>query len=199
VTTPGSSYEGGELSCALVHAFGAVMDNPDLLAYPLSSTSAVAWKPVLNAQTRLQIGEGGDLLAPFDDIGTAAVDPQSARAVRGPGVADLHPVRSLDLSRNEFATFCRWISCTRVSHPVAPPDSRSTRPASSPPWRRGRWTGVADPAGGRSRAPGQPWPTGTPANGLFVSPKTVDVHLSRVFAKFGISTRAAIRDHLDGA
>ncbi len=31
VTTPGSIHEGGELGYALVHAFGAVMDNPDLL------------------------------------------------------------------------------------------------------------------------------------------------------------------------
>ena len=33
VTTPGSIHEGGELGYALVHAFGAVMDNPDLLAF----------------------------------------------------------------------------------------------------------------------------------------------------------------------
>jgi xylulose-5-phosphate/fructose-6-phosphate phosphoketolase len=30
--TPGSIHEGGELGYALVHAFGAVLDNPDLLA-----------------------------------------------------------------------------------------------------------------------------------------------------------------------
>ncbi|WP_316668672.1 phosphoketolase family protein [uncultured Propionibacterium sp.] len=32
VTTPGSIHEGGELGYALSHAFGAVFDNPDLLA-----------------------------------------------------------------------------------------------------------------------------------------------------------------------
>ncbi|MCF2706858.1 phosphoketolase family protein [Arcanobacterium haemolyticum] len=32
VTTPGSIHEGGELGYALVHAFGAVFDNPDLLS-----------------------------------------------------------------------------------------------------------------------------------------------------------------------
>ncbi len=32
VTTPGSIHEGGELGYALIHAFGAVMDHPDLLA-----------------------------------------------------------------------------------------------------------------------------------------------------------------------
>ncbi len=32
VTTPGSIHEGGELGYVLVHAFGAVMDNPALLA-----------------------------------------------------------------------------------------------------------------------------------------------------------------------
>ena len=31
VTTPGSIHEGGELGYSLVHAFGAVFDNPDLL------------------------------------------------------------------------------------------------------------------------------------------------------------------------
>jgi xylulose-5-phosphate/fructose-6-phosphate phosphoketolase len=31
VTTPGSVHEGGELGYVLVHAFGSVMDNPDLL------------------------------------------------------------------------------------------------------------------------------------------------------------------------
>jgi len=32
VPTPGSIHEGGELGYVLLHAFGAVMDNPDLLA-----------------------------------------------------------------------------------------------------------------------------------------------------------------------
>jgi xylulose-5-phosphate/fructose-6-phosphate phosphoketolase len=32
VTTPGSIHEGGELGYVLVHAFGSVFDNPDLLA-----------------------------------------------------------------------------------------------------------------------------------------------------------------------
>src|SRR5256885_12324714 len=31
-TTPGSIHEGGELGYVLTHAFGAVFDNPDLLA-----------------------------------------------------------------------------------------------------------------------------------------------------------------------
>ncbi len=32
VTTPGSIHEGGELGYVLIHAFGSVMDNPDLLS-----------------------------------------------------------------------------------------------------------------------------------------------------------------------
>ena len=32
VPTPGSIHEGGELGYALVHAFGAVFDNPELVA-----------------------------------------------------------------------------------------------------------------------------------------------------------------------
>ena len=31
--TPGSFHEGGELGYSLVHAFGAVLDNPDLVAF----------------------------------------------------------------------------------------------------------------------------------------------------------------------
>jgi xylulose-5-phosphate/fructose-6-phosphate phosphoketolase len=33
VTTPGSIHEGGELGYVLTHAFGAVMDNPELVAF----------------------------------------------------------------------------------------------------------------------------------------------------------------------
>ncbi len=32
MTTPGSIHEGGELGYVLMHAFGAVFDNPDLVA-----------------------------------------------------------------------------------------------------------------------------------------------------------------------
>src|SRR5207249_2839756 len=31
--TPGSIHEGGELGCALAHAYGAAFDNPDLLVF----------------------------------------------------------------------------------------------------------------------------------------------------------------------
>ena len=37
--TPGSINEGGELGYSLLHAYGAVFDNPDLLA---SASSAMA-------------------------------------------------------------------------------------------------------------------------------------------------------------
>ncbi len=39
VTTPGSIHEGGELGYVLVDAFGAVMDNPDLLVVAGSATA----------------------------------------------------------------------------------------------------------------------------------------------------------------
>lgn len=38
VTTPGSIHEGGELGYVLVHAFGSVMDNPDLLTIAVVGT-----------------------------------------------------------------------------------------------------------------------------------------------------------------
>ena len=37
--TPGSIHEGGELGYSLAHAFGAVFDNPDLLASAWSATA----------------------------------------------------------------------------------------------------------------------------------------------------------------
>jgi xylulose-5-phosphate/fructose-6-phosphate phosphoketolase len=45
--TPGSINEGGELGYALLHAYGAVFDNPDLLACCMrmarSSTTRICW------------------------------------------------------------------------------------------------------------------------------------------------------------
>jgi len=38
--TPGSIHEGGELGYALVHAYGAALDNPDLLMPPASVAGA---------------------------------------------------------------------------------------------------------------------------------------------------------------
>ena len=47
--TPGSIHEGGELGYSLLHAYGAVFDNPDLMS---AASSAMAkrrperWPPV---------------------------------------------------------------------------------------------------------------------------------------------------------
>ena len=38
--TPGSINEGGELGYSIAHAFGAVFDNPDLIATVVSSATA---------------------------------------------------------------------------------------------------------------------------------------------------------------
>ncbi len=53
VTTPGSIHEGGELGYVLVHAFGAVFDNPDLIAVAVvgdgeaeTGPLAASWKSV---------------------------------------------------------------------------------------------------------------------------------------------------------
>jgi xylulose-5-phosphate/fructose-6-phosphate phosphoketolase len=40
--TPGSFHEGGELGYSLVHAFGAVLDNPDLVAFCVIGDGEVA-------------------------------------------------------------------------------------------------------------------------------------------------------------
>lgn len=53
VTTPGSIHEGGELGYVLVHAFGSVMDNPDLMTIAVvgdgeaeTATLEGSWKGV---------------------------------------------------------------------------------------------------------------------------------------------------------
>ena len=49
VTTPGSIHEGGELGYVLVHAFGAVMDNPDLIALAVVGDGEAETSPLEGA------------------------------------------------------------------------------------------------------------------------------------------------------
>ncbi len=44
--TPGSIHEGGELSYALSHAAGAVLDNPDVITFPVWCQVTVKVKQV---------------------------------------------------------------------------------------------------------------------------------------------------------
>ena len=64
VPTPGSIHEGGELGYVLVHAFGAVMDNPDLIALAV-------------------VGDGEAETGPLEDPGRASSTPRgTARCSR---------------------------------------------------------------------------------------------------------------------
>jgi len=54
VTTPGSIHEGGELGYVLVHAFGAVMDNPD----------CSPWRSSVTAKRRLDRSRGRGRASP---------------------------------------------------------------------------------------------------------------------------------------
>ncbi|MGV9378743.1 phosphoketolase family protein [Nonomuraea sp. NPDC003707] len=46
VPTPGSIHEGGELGYLLLHAFGAVMDNPDLIALAMVGDGEAETSPL---------------------------------------------------------------------------------------------------------------------------------------------------------
>ena len=54
VTTPGSIHEGGELGYVLMHAFGAVFDNPDLLAVAVVGDGEAETAPLAGSWQGIQ-------------------------------------------------------------------------------------------------------------------------------------------------
>ena len=62
--TPGSIHEGGELGYALVHAYGAVFDSPDLIALCVIGDGEAS--RVGGIQDQIIDGENGVLVDPFD-------------------------------------------------------------------------------------------------------------------------------------
>ncbi len=71
VPTPGSIHEGGELGYVLMHAFGAVMDNPDLLVTAVVETES-------QKQARSQAA-GRALISSTDTRWRGPADPASER------------------------------------------------------------------------------------------------------------------------
>jgi xylulose-5-phosphate/fructose-6-phosphate phosphoketolase len=80
VTTPGSIHEGGELGYVLVHAFGAVMDNPDLLAVAVVGDGEAETGPLEGAW------KGVSFLNPVHDGAVLPVLHLNGAKISGPTV-----------------------------------------------------------------------------------------------------------------
>ena len=92
VTTPGSIHEGGELGYVLVHAFGAVMDNPDLLALAVVGDGEAETGPLEGAW------KGVSFLNPARDGAVLPILHLNGAKISGPtvlGRKDPAEVRSL--------------------------------------------------------------------------------------------------------
>ncbi|MFI5958685.1 phosphoketolase [Cryptosporangium sp. NPDC051539] len=92
VTTPGSIHEGGELGYVLVHAFGAVMDNPSLLALAVVGDGEAETGPLEGAW------KGISFLNPARDGAVLPVLHLNGAKISGPTVLarkDPAEVRSL--------------------------------------------------------------------------------------------------------
>ncbi|HKG51048.1 MAG TPA: phosphoketolase family protein [Actinomycetales bacterium] len=92
VTTPGSIHEGGELGYVLVHAFGAVMDNPDLVALAVVGDGEAETGPLEGSW------KGVSFLNPVRDGAVLPVLHLNGAKIAGPtvlGRKDPAEVRSL--------------------------------------------------------------------------------------------------------
>lgn len=92
VTTPGSIHEGGELGYVLLHAFGAVMDNPDLLAVAVVGDGEAETSPLEGSW------KGISFLNPARDGAVLPVLHLNGWKISGPTVLarkDPHEVRAL--------------------------------------------------------------------------------------------------------
>jgi xylulose-5-phosphate/fructose-6-phosphate phosphoketolase len=92
VTTPGSIHEGGELGYVLMHAFGAVMDNPDLLAIAVVGDGEAETAPLEGSW------KGVSFLNPAHDGAVLPILHLNGAKIAGPtvlGRKDPAEVRSL--------------------------------------------------------------------------------------------------------
>jgi xylulose-5-phosphate/fructose-6-phosphate phosphoketolase len=92
VTTPGSIHEGGELGYVLMHAFGAVFDNPDLLAVAVVGDGEAETGPLEGSW------KGISFLNPVHDGAVLPILHLNGAKISGPTVLarkDPEEVRSL--------------------------------------------------------------------------------------------------------
>ena len=144
MTTPGSIHEGGELGYVLVHAFGAVMDNPDLLAVAVVGDGEAETGPLEGSW------KGISFLNPARDGAVLPILHLNGAKIAGPTV----------LARKDPAE----VRALLRGHGYEVHRGRGRRPAGhAPPLRRRTGHGVGD-GSARSRPParGGDW-DGAPA------------------------------------
>ncbi len=96
--TPGSIHEGGELGYSLAHAFGAVLDNPDLIAAVVVGDGEAETGPLATSW------HGNKFLNPMTD---GAVLP----ILHSERLQDRQPHRLSRMTQEELADFfrgCGW-------------------------------------------------------------------------------------------
>lgn len=84
VPTPGSIHEGGELGYVLVHAFGAVMDNPDLLVAAVVGDGEAETAPLAGSWKSI------DFLNPLRDGAVLPILHLNGYKISGPTVLARH-------------------------------------------------------------------------------------------------------------
>src|SRR5580698_4984967 len=84
VPTPGSIHEGGELGYVLVHAFGAVLDNPDLIAVAVVGDGEAETGPLEGSWKSV------DFLDPVRDGAVLPVLHLNGYKISGPTVLGRH-------------------------------------------------------------------------------------------------------------
>lgn len=90
VPTPGSIHEGGELGYVLVHAFGAVMDNPDLIVTAVVGDGESETGPLAGSW------KGIDFINPVRDGAVLPILHLNGYKIAGPTVWARHDDRDLD-------------------------------------------------------------------------------------------------------
>ncbi len=90
VPTPGSIHEGGELGYVLVHAFGAVMDNPDLLVTAVVGDGEAETGPLAGSW------KGVDFINPERDGAVLPILHLNGHKISGPTVLARHSDADLE-------------------------------------------------------------------------------------------------------
>jgi xylulose-5-phosphate/fructose-6-phosphate phosphoketolase len=144
--TPGSIHEGGELAYALSHAFGAVFDNPDLIAACVigdgeAETGALAtsW-------------HSNKFLNPVRDGAVLPILHLNGYKIASPTVLARIPHKELDqllcgygypiMWKGTIRPACtsRWLLCSILSRRRSKQSSRRRVAKASPGGRVGRWS-----------------------------------------------------------